>query len=197
MHAAMKRQLRLLQRLTLSTVVAVLSSVSISRVTFADGEPQTIQAVARKPGVTIRKSRCLDVAKTSCATSNLAAAFCEADELLVSGGCFFPGENGDDSFPVNTTNRGYPRPLAGLTQAPVKRQTVSGVSVSGVGGSFAADIVAADNGSATMPLGAGWFCQVDAAAGSAAIYPSPCADASECFTGSYWFKVNAYAVCTK
>ena len=134
-----------------------------------------------------------------------AVAYCNSNETLLAGGCYFPPENHydvtyTDAATYNTG--GYPRPLVGMTSVPVGpgkvvadiRPKVGSVPANRVV-PFDADIVADETGSAPSPAGGGWACRAgvinyDSAAGGQFVN-------STMLTESWFFRVQAYATCLK
>lgn len=156
-----------------------------------DNDARLAVVEAAAPTVTIRKST---------GSYERAIAFCEADEVLMGGGCFVPPENlydsdYDDYDTYHTGN--FPRPLVGLTSVPVAPGTTLADlrPTTGIGGNimpFPGDLIADNDGAVASPMGGGWGCR-------AGIVQHNAAGAAQAITTNFyegwWFHVKAYAVC--
>lgn len=138
--------------------------------------------------VTLRKSVCdtfPDGSECSNATPSMAAAYCNTDEILLSGGCMVPGAGSGVQL----------RALVSVTSAPIARvaalshptvrdepQMRQGYDGDPVG--FANSAITSTN--APMEPGTGWFCETLGTLEPIGV-----------FAASWNYNIAAYAVCLK
>jgi hypothetical protein len=152
----------------------------------AINDNDTRLSAVEAPTITVRKA-------TGTASRSVAIAYCEADEILLSGGCFIPPENRYDVYFTGN----FPRAMVGMTSVPVAAGTADAdIRPVATTGSdiipFPGDIVAEDAGSVAAGLGGGWACRpgtvdLDNANGAQAL-------TTNIYEGWFFF-VKAYAVC--
>lgn len=163
----------------------------------AEGPVRGLSPAARQLVATVRKSACTGPDLTGCSSITLAAAFCEPDELLISGGCLMPGENGENPGPDMA--RVFPRAMIGLYSAPVRRASGQPMTLGTEDASTSVDLILGSDGAAEMPLGAGWMCQVQSTTfgQGQVIYPQGGTLGANSLQGGWYYRTRAYAVCLR